>query len=55
MVGFTYTLITNDKNIIKKLSAFRKVFWFYGKNGKIFINFVFFNEKNFLKNFLVLK
>jgi hypothetical protein len=50
------SLINNDKNIIKnKISASRKVFWFCGKNEKIFINFVFFNENNFLKIFLVLK
>ncbi len=31
----------------KKFSARGKVFWSCGKNGKIFINFVFFNEKIF--------
>jgi hypothetical protein len=41
-------LISNDKNIKKKFFARGKFFWFCGKNGKIFIDYVFFNEKNFL-------
>jgi hypothetical protein len=48
-------MITNDKNIKKKFSSSGKIFWFCGRKGKVFINYVFFNETNFSKNFLILK
>jgi hypothetical protein len=50
-IFFHISIINDNKNIKKKNSAIGIVFWFCGRNGKIFINYVFFNEKIFQKIF----